>query len=370
MEHIYKVFFALLRTALTGESSEAELSVDEWTEVFRMSAQQSLTGVIWAAVSEKRLPMELAMRWATEAETIRGLNKLMNEESALLTKRFSEQGRRSAILKGQANARLYPDPSLRQPGDIDIWVEGGKDSVFALLIDMGLMNKATTATFEASTKASYHHVHLPTNEKGVMVAVHFRPSSGNANPLTNRRMQRWLEKEILSASLVDEGFCVPSVQFALVMQLAHIQKHFLKVGIGLRHICDYYCLLHNASADDLLQVEKLLNKFGLRHIAGALMWVLREVLHLDERQMLCQPDSCRGEWLLREIMEGGNFGRAFESRKFSLAKRLFAGRLRNLKLMRFDFWEVLWQQMDLGRWLLKTLSTRIKYRTLFLKGTP
>ena len=33
----------------------------------------------------------------------------------------------TAILKGQANARLYPDKHARQPGDVDIWVEGGLD---------------------------------------------------------------------------------------------------------------------------------------------------------------------------------------------------------------------------------------------------
>ena len=32
-------------------------------------------------------------------------------------------------LKGQANARLYPDKLSRQPGDIDLWVEGGYKSV-------------------------------------------------------------------------------------------------------------------------------------------------------------------------------------------------------------------------------------------------
>lgn len=32
-----------------------------------------------------------------------------------------EKGHRTAILKGQANARLYPDKYARQPGDIDIF---------------------------------------------------------------------------------------------------------------------------------------------------------------------------------------------------------------------------------------------------------
>ena len=39
----------------------------------------------------------------------------------------------TAILKGQANARLYPDKHARQPGDVDIWVEGGRERVLALL---------------------------------------------------------------------------------------------------------------------------------------------------------------------------------------------------------------------------------------------
>lgn len=97
-------------------------------------------------------------------------------------------------------------------------------------------------------KASYHHVHLPENEQGVTVEAHFRPSSGNFNPITNRRLQLWLKKEILSATMVEEGFCVPSIRFALVMQLAHIQRHFLGGGIGLRHVCDYYWLLCEISS--------------------------------------------------------------------------------------------------------------------------
>ena len=99
----------------------------------------------------------------------------------------------------------YPDKYARQPGDIDIWVEGGRESVLALLPN--------------HPKAAYHHVHLPKNELGVTVEVHFRPSSGNFNPITNRRLQRWLKKEILSATMVEEGFCVPSIRFALGLRL-------------------------------------------------------------------------------------------------------------------------------------------------------
>ena len=71
---------------------------------------------------------------------------------------------------------------------------------------------------------------------------------------------------------------------------------FLAGGIGLRQICDYYLLLQNSTAEVRQEVAAKLKAFGLRHIAGALMWVLAEVLHLEEEKMYCRPDSYRGAW--------------------------------------------------------------------------
>jgi hypothetical protein len=203
------------------------------------------------------------------------------------------------------------------------------------------------------------------------VEVHFRPSSGNFNPFTNRRLQRWLEQEIASSCQpVDEGFNVPSVRFALMMQLSHVQRHFLVSGIGLRHVCDYYWLLKNSSEEDRLEVAALLGSFGLRYTASALMWVLHEVLHLDEDLMLCPPDSYRGEWMLREIMAGGNFGHHAGREKHGTLRRVMEGRLRHLKLMRFDFWEEFWVEVNFCKAVITTLPTRIRYRTLSLRDIP
>lgn len=35
------------------------------------------------------------------------------------------------------------------------------------------------------------------------------------------------------------------------------------------------------------------------------MWLLGETLHLDKRLMICEPDAWRGDWMLREVMDGG-----------------------------------------------------------------
>ena len=375
MECNYQPFFALLRLAMTGEQFDSVPTAEEWSEFYQMAGIQSVTGVCFTAfprlTKAQQPPVELMVRWMGEAEDIRRMNELQNQEAARLTRLFTEAGRRSAILKGQANARLYLDRLSRQVGDIDIWVEGGKKGVVALLMELGLVTELGSTSVDGKPTASYHHVHLRPTKDHIVVEVHFRPSSGNFNPFTNRRLQRWLEQEIASSCQpVDEGFNVPSVRFALIMQLSHIQRHFLVVGIGLRQICDYYWLLKNSTEEDRREVASHLSSFGLRYTASALMWVLHGVLHLDEDLMLCPPDSYRGEWMLREIMAGGNFGHHAGREKHGTLRRVMAGRLRHLKLMRFDFWEEFWVEVNFCKAVITTLPTRIRYRTLSLRDIP
>ena len=358
-----------------AEQTAFEANAEDWQWLYQTARQQSLTGMIFLAASElatsQQPPMELTMQWMSEAEAIRGLNELQNSEAARQAKMFSEQGRRTAILKGQANARLYPDKLSRQPGDIDIWVEGGRERVISLLISMGLLDEVPTiANIGKRGKATIndYHAHLPATKDGIAVEVHYHPSSGNFNPWTNRPLQAWLEQEIQHTTLVEEGFYVPSVRFALMMQLAHIQRHFLGVGIGLRQICDYYWLLKNASEEDCHEVSRHLGRFGLRHAAEALMWVLGKVLHLEPALMLCEPDSYRGEWMLREIMAGGNFGFYAERQYQGMWRRVFADKLRRLRLMQFNFWEMFWLEAKYWKNIFQTLPERIRRRSFTLRG--
>ena len=359
--------FQLLRQSMgLEEQKDFAATAEDWQWLHEEANRQSLTGVIYGAVAQlpasQQPTMELLIQWICEADVINGKNELLNQESARLTKLFGEAGRRTAILKGQANARLYPDKFLREPGDIDIWVEGGRDSVLALL---------QTDTFASLTgnkklKPENHEVLLHSNENKVSIEVHFRPSSGNFNPFTNRRLQQWLNAEIMNTEVVEEGFNVPSMKFNLMMQLAHIQRHFFELGIGLRQICDYFMLLRNSSEEDRRLVAAHLKGFGLRETARALMWVLGEMLQLDRALMLCEPDSYRGEWMLRVIMEGGNFGQNAQRLHQGNWRRVFAVKLHHLQLMQFNFWEAFWLEANYWKYYVQTLSERIRRRSFSL----
>lgn len=392
------LFFELIKVSLGQRNRLSRCPNEtEWEELYAICQQQTVAGVAFPAFEQlskqgQRPPQDLLFDWLGLSEQIKAQNVLMNKEAARLTRIFEDAGHRTAILKGQANARLYcshtdgtdhTDKSchtesaesaenclalLRQPGDIDIWVDGGRTKVVDMLMRTGLLSEAPVFSNVGNPKkasASYHHVHLPDNEQGVTVEVHFRPSLGNNNPFTNRRLQKFLMREIQNRAEVKEGFYVPSTAFALVMQLAHIQRHFFSEGIGMRQVMDYYFLLKTGNNLFRMENEELrdfLRSLGLEKMAGAMMWVLGEVMHMDERLMICKPDARRGEWLLHDMLAGGNFGR-YANASDGLWRRFFKARLRQLKMIRFDFWEGIWAEIFFWKNFVKRIPLRMKYRT-------
>ncbi|MCR4560207.1 MAG: nucleotidyltransferase family protein [Bacteroidales bacterium] len=362
-------FFSLLRFSLgITDSFKEKLSEKEWIQIFKTAHSQALVGVIFCGVKKlgKELapPFNIMMQWMAEAEKIRGLNTVFYAESKRLTELFEANSRKTAILKGQANSRLYPDMFCRQPGDIDIYVEGGKESVIKLIDKLGMLPPDLP---EGALKA-YHHVHLPENEKGVSVEVHFRPSSGFHNKFYNNRLQQCLNENLKDIVLTPEGFYAPSMRFALLMQLAHIERHFMMEGIGLRQLNDYYFLLKKCDKDDREYVAERLKRFNLKRFTKALMWILNKIFLLEEEFMLCGMDEALGKKIMADIISGGNFGWDNKKQITDAWSKFFVQRKRNWKMFSINTAEALPVELAYWKCFLKNMPRRIRYRTLSLEN--
>ncbi|MDV3106658.1 nucleotidyltransferase family protein [Segatella copri] len=86
-------------------------------------------------------------------------------------------------------------------------------------------------------------------------------------------------------------------------------------------------------------VQRELKYLGLWKFAGAVMYVLHEVLGLSEDKMIAPMDEKRGRLLLAEILEGGNFGRHFTKyagfTHQSMGKKYFLKIWRNMHFVRY-----------------------------------
>ena len=96
----------------------------------------------------------------------------------------------------------------------------------------------------------------------------------------------------------------------------------------------------DSSASTALDVvQRELKYLGLWKFAGAVMFVLHEVLGLSEDKMIVPVDEKRGRLLLAEILDGGNFGRHFTKyagfTHHSMGKKYFLKIWRNMHFVRY-----------------------------------
>ena len=250
-----KIFFDFLRFCI-GSAKEIPGSLKEadWKELYAIAQNQALLGVLFHGI--RRLPKELApeqkllMQWMVMAEQIRKQNIRLFQDSVKVCQNFENEGFANCILKGQGNALLYPDPYMRTPGDIDIYLSGGRKKIMKY-VDQVCPNQVMR----------YHHVDFPVMKTAI--EVHFTPSYMFC-PIHNRRMQKWFE-EVMGEQCnhrvsLPDGYGeihVPQVSFNVIYILSHLYRHIFTEGIGLRQLLDYYyvvcdfCKVYQISSNHL-----------------------------------------------------------------------------------------------------------------------
>lgn len=302
------LFVELIQIALGIRSSLSTVPLGEdWQKAYRLAEKQALMGLLFSAIeklNEKNKtampPMSLFYQWTGLVLNTETQNKRLNEAAEHLTRLFKNGGLRCCVLKGQGIARLYPQPLRRQPGDIDLWVEGGRERVLKFLKD----------SYFGLGQVVIHHVDTRIID-GVETEIHFIPVY-SCNPFLHHRLQHFFRLHADDQfSNIDRGlgFAYPTLGFNAVYILAHIYMHFLYEGIGLRQIVDYYYVLKYLDDEGRNQATSDINKVGLLKFAGAVMFVLQRVCGMDDNSLVTKPDDKRGRLLLDEIIVSGNFGK-------------------------------------------------------------
>ncbi len=398
------LFYELLRVALGTQDRLSRMpSEEEWRQLFAMAEKQCVDGIAYHALerlsNQGQKPSEdIVLDWYSYAEQIKEQNRIVNRRCKEVTKLFAEAGYETCILKGQGNGLMYDgrckmddvrgkmdeDPPtslcreandmpkevhrlgmLRVPGDIDIWVKGEKEDIIRFC-----------RSKVGKTDISSHHIEFPIFDD-VPVEVHFLPAYAFVPRFNKRTLAFFMTFQTEEIHGVDEegndiSLMVPEKKLNLVFQLSHMMRHFFHGGIGLRQMIDYYYLLSYALCDvrgkkeDVRrlkeEVAEIFEYLGMRKFAGAVMWIMKEVLGMDEQYLIVAPDEKRGRLVLSEIMEGGNFGRYDERWTKQLQKKsaTLSFIARNLKLVPLFPEEALWAPIMGVYRFLKFFDLKVK----------
>ena len=343
----------------------------DWEGFFQFACDQAIAGVVFEGVKklsehQSKPPFNLLMEWIGLTEQIAKQNKILNRRCVEVVREYQEAGFECCVLKGQGNAAMYPNPFSRASGDIDLWIFGPAKKTEKTEIIKYVRERHP----EKIEDVRYYHVGYA--DKGIEVEVHFMPNIMN-NPVYHRRLQKWYKKMADGGILKEDvelpegvgSIPVPTAEFNIVFQLAHMMHHFFDEGIGLRQFVDYYYVLmsdvrgiRNATlccAEKMSDVSDTLRYLGLWNFAGAVMYVMQEVFHLDKAYMIAPVDERRGKTLMAEILKGGNFGQHSGLTNHSTGGKYLAKTLRNLHFIReypaealcepiFRTWHFFWRQ--------------------------
>lgn len=315
-----ELFFELLRISLGNQDSFSSTpSESEWNEIYSLAQKHSVIGICFAGIRHihaksdsstlfdgelVNLKMPGYMGWLARAAVIQSYSNMLLDQCDKVRNIMDKGGMNSVILKGQGVAQYYGDKSvLRQNGDIDIWIWPKGNWKLKRNIRMTLALKYLRSLYRCG-RPTYHNVSVRMFKK-THVEVHYTPS-WLYSPVHNHRMQKWFEKS--APEEMKNKFS--SLEFNLVYILAHIYRHLLSEGVGLRQVVDYYHVLKTANGDKVMlqKTMQLLDKFGLLQFTGGLMYIMRDILGMEEKYLLCEPDVKEGRFILKEIMLSGNFG--------------------------------------------------------------
>ena len=317
-------YFALLRAALW----ETPVAIDgpiDWKAVMQMAefhSNSALLADLSARMDDNRPSPKLFGKM--QAIMRENLIHQMRLKQILVSavKLLREHGIEPVLLKGFGLAALYPNPSLRQFGDIDLFV--------------GLGNFHEACTLLRTLPGSYNWGEAED------IGRHYNLEFGQY-PMEIHRVSADVEdpkEQALYATMEQDGLLehpqrvdldgfevsIPSKEFVVFFTFYHAWHHFLTTGVGWRQLSDVALALH------AYQGQLDLNKFGgwLNSLHLMKPWQTFGYLMVNR---LGLPDAelpfynakcrCRAKRLYRHIMKEGNFRRASKFKRKKPKSRLW-----------------------------------------------
>lgn len=309
----------LAQLGLSGTSKPlGSIEPDNWIIIRNKAQNQTIQGIVFDGLQfiekENLPPKNILIPWLIEIENIEKANKKQIETITKLQSLFQDNSIQIKILKGQGIANLYPTPTHRICGDIDLW--------FRSPIEAEKACKIIEAMGIEVIRGEQYDSHYYFN--GIEIEHHYNLIELH-NPLIQNKLKKW-EKEVF-----DKSTLYPTPCANLLLQITHILKHELNEGIGFRQIFDLAISL-KVLEYDRKEFELLCKRFGVYKWTQLLFALLIEYFDVKESEL---PFEAKGNptFIFEEIWQSGNFGytdrRNYEiptkhwTRKLYTAKRLF-----------------------------------------------
>lgn len=306
MGSVTDVFFALLRNALWGvQLPFGSIPHDVFVPLMNLAVRQTVCGLVCGALikNDVRLEREDALKAFMLQKRIAQSNCKVDVEMTNLVKLFNSNGLDYRIFKGQTLSHLYPNPTERQPGDIDFYCN---DDNYAKAVDI------IEHTWNLKVRHEESEQHAEFERNGILMEMHFRMIK-----FENSGIQRYWEEllaydEPVTVNIAGTEVVTLSPTLNVLYTFLHLYHHLVELGVGLRQFCDVACLLHHhRNVIDRAALERHLYAMSFTHAFAAIGWILVDKLGLLQEEFpidITSKDKSYEAYILKIVFTGGNFG--------------------------------------------------------------
>lgn len=303
------LFLHLLSAALWDRPADGlrfkGLEAGVWKKIAALAHKQSVSALVADKVlslPEESLPSrELRMQQLLQIEQTKTLNRNMVRVLGDLQQEYEQAGFPFVLMKGLACGAQYPNPLLRNPGDIDVWLYRPGDYEKARVWAAGQGYQADDAG----------HIHYNYQWKGIVIEPHCRISYFNHKKY-EKQFVAW-EKEVAEQARFgrvpvsqllrepqppqpsqpqEQGQpqppLAPAVQLLPVTMNAfflfhHMFRHFASLGVGFRQFCDWILFLQHYHGEiDRQEFTERVRSYGLLYPMQVFARVAVEYLDASE----------------------------------------------------------------------------------------
>ncbi|MCA5004129.1 nucleotidyltransferase domain-containing protein [Sphingobacterium bovistauri] len=309
-QKIRESFLSLLRIGLWGSVSESlsifPLNKNEWTLVYKISISQTVEGIVYDGIvllpKEYLPPYDILIRWTARIDAIERHNRNVRKTLSILSEGLKKNNISHILLKGIGLAENYNKPLSRVSGDIDL--------CFFSVSEFNQANELLKSKGFDVLKGDHFSSYYMLNS--VMVEHHTKMID-IFNPLKQKLIKSFIAEERLKSNKIkidNSEIETPSYILAHLQANAHILKHYLGFGIGLRQLCDVARLCYVKENNfDGNKLKEIYRKLGIAGWINATHNLLVNYLGLDASKLPYPIEKhFDSEPILYDVLYSGNFG--------------------------------------------------------------
>ena len=328
------IFFAILRSIVWGTSTDVPSDID-WKILLNLAARQKCLHAfsVWSKTNRIVTPYDQQLQ--SGVYILLGRHARLNHLAAEVLAILSQNQIPATLIKGASIAGLYPDPDMRDFGDVDIYVGEEHYHRAAEIVTAAYPD----AHWHSDIRGGIHYILVLDEKQDRVVELH-RVTMEFHDKQADALYQAFTHKYLAQPSSITLGEAlvpVPSAAYNALYVFMHAWHHFESTGVGFRQLADWALCLHQAYQQSSPhewqnlcdEIDAILTALHMKTAWQTFGHVLVDQLYLpcQEFPLFTKAYGKRAKRLLAQLLRDGHCGR---TTKFIL---------RDIGLMRCFKWE-------------------------------